>query len=180
MREIFVFGSNLAGRHGAGAALTARQYYGAVYGQGAGLQGNSYAIPTKDFRLRSLPLAQIQEYVRRFIVFVYSCNLQNKDYFFKITAIGCGLAGYTLEQIAPFFEKLLYVENVSLPEQFLEIYKVSSKHYKSEEKRQILQKKILLLHEKKFTQQEIADKLGIYQPTVNRYLKKLLKDKENE
>lgn len=182
MRQILVFGSNLQGVHNAGAALTARQYYGAIYGQGAGLQGNSYAIPTKDSRLKPLPLKQIEEFVRRFVVFVYSCNLKKKDYYFKITAIGCGLAGYTPEQIAPFFEKLLYIDNVCLPEQFLDIYKkneANSKHYKPEEQRKLLRKNIELLFKKGFTQQEIADRLGIHQPTVNRYIKKIRDRYEN-
>ena len=66
MTTIFVFGSNLAGRHGKGAALYARQHHGAIDGQGIGLQGNSYAIPTKDARLRTLPLSQISTYVEEF------------------------------------------------------------------------------------------------------------------
>ncbi len=65
-RPIFVFGSNLAGRHGKGAALFARQKHGAVYGQGVGLQGHSYAIPTKDEQLRTLPLEAIREHVEEF------------------------------------------------------------------------------------------------------------------
>ena len=64
--KIFVFGSNLAGRHGKGAALFARQHRGAVYGQGQGLQGCSYAIPTKDARLNTLPLHEIEGYVHHF------------------------------------------------------------------------------------------------------------------
>ncbi|XUM19810.1 A1S_2505 family phage non-structural protein [Bradyrhizobium oligotrophicum S58] len=65
--RIFVFGSNLAGRHGKGAALHARQHYGAVYGQGEGIQGDSFAIPTKDAQLRTLPLDTIAEHVAKFI-----------------------------------------------------------------------------------------------------------------
>jgi hypothetical protein len=68
-REIFVFGSNLAGRHGKGAALTAYKTYGAIYGQGIGLQGDSYAIPTKDEKINTLPLSKIKKYVEQFIKF---------------------------------------------------------------------------------------------------------------
>jgi len=97
--KIFVFGSNLAGRHGAGAALHARTYYGAKYGQGKGLQGNSYAIPTKGHHLEVLPLDIIETYVKEFIVFAS----QNNELEFLVTRIGCGLAGYKNEQIAPMF-----------------------------------------------------------------------------
>lgn len=101
-REIFVFGSNLAGRHGKGAALYARQNYGAIYGQGAGLQGNSYAIPTKDEKLRTLPLHEIKKYIEYFITFA-SYNPELK---FLLTPIGCGLAGYKREQIRPLFKNV--------------------------------------------------------------------------
>lgn len=108
--RIFVFGSNLAGRHGKGAALHARQKYGAIYGQGEGLQGQSYAIPTKDERLRTLPLDRIRGHVRRFIYFAFA----NPGMEFEVTRIGCGLAGYKDEQIAPFFYAA--PTNVVLPE----------------------------------------------------------------
>jgi hypothetical protein len=94
---VFVFGSNLAGRHGKGAALWARQHRGAIYGQGTGLQGNSYAIPSKDGQLRTLPLAVIARHVRTFIAFARS----RPDLAFQLTPIGCGLAGYRREQIEP-------------------------------------------------------------------------------
>lgn len=97
---IFVFGSNLAGRHGKGAALTARQQHGAVYGQGVGIQGNSYAIPTKDSHLNTLSLMRIQSYVDDFVEFA----LEHPDMKFQVTAIGCGLAGFKPNQIAPMFE----------------------------------------------------------------------------
>ncbi len=96
---IFVFGSNLAGRHGKGAALTARQQYGAIYGQGIGLQGKSYAIPTKDEHLRVLPLHTIAAHVRHFLSFARS----HPQLRFALTPIGCGLAGYKEHQIAPLF-----------------------------------------------------------------------------
>jgi hypothetical protein len=98
-KKIFVFGSNLAGRHGKGAALRAYQEHGAVYGQGVGLQGNSYAIPTKDENIQSLPLNKIERYVQQFIKFAKL----NPDLQFEVTRIGCGLAGYEDNDIAPMF-----------------------------------------------------------------------------
>ncbi len=96
---VFVFGSNLAGRHGKGAALHARLEYGAIRGQAEGIQGNSYAIPTKDANLKTLPIDKIREYVKTFL---YVANLSPETEFY-VTAIGCGLAGYNPEDIAPFF-----------------------------------------------------------------------------
>ncbi len=97
--KIFVFGSNLAGRHGKGAALTAYRNHGAVYGEGVGLQGKSYAIPTKDENLKTLPLSRVQKYVDQFIRFAKL----NPDMVFEVTRIGCGLAGYEDSDIAPMF-----------------------------------------------------------------------------
>lgn len=96
---IFVFGSNLAGRHGKGAAKFAREYRGAIYGQGVGRQGNSYAIPTKDAILRTLSIQDIYVHVREFID--YAHRFENLE--FEVTKIGCGLAGYREGQIAPLF-----------------------------------------------------------------------------
>lgn len=98
--KIFVFGSNLAGRHGAGAALTAFKDWGAHYGVGFGRTGRAYAIPTKDARLRPLPLELIAVYVSQFLS--YAQNHAELD--FQVTRIGCGLAGYTDAQIAPMFK----------------------------------------------------------------------------
>lgn len=98
-QKIFVFGSNLAGRHGAGAALTAFRQHGAIYGQGIGIQGNSYGIPTKDENIRTLPLNKIQRYVDQFIRFAEL----NPEMEFQVTRIGCGLAGYEDKDIAPMF-----------------------------------------------------------------------------
>jgi len=95
---IFVFGSNLAGRHGKGAALEARKHYGAVYGVGRGPTGRAYAIPTKDADLRTLPLMHIEREVKEFLEYARS-----QDIPFLVTRIGCGLAGYTDAQIAPMF-----------------------------------------------------------------------------
>lgn len=112
MTEIFVFGANRAGRHGKGAALWARQHRGAIYGQGEGRQGNSYAIPTKDERLRSLPLDEIRKHVETFLEYTRA----NPDLRFQLTPIGCGLAGYSHEQIAPMFVGA--PRNVLMPEEF--------------------------------------------------------------
>ena len=98
--EIFVFGSNLAGRHGKGAALEARKKYGAEYGVGIGRTGMSYAIPTKDWELHPLPLGHIRAHVRNFKYYAEA----NPGFLYMVTRIGCGLAGYKDEQIAPFFE----------------------------------------------------------------------------
>ncbi len=117
MCEIFVFGSNLRGRHGKGAALQAVKYYGAIYGQGVGRQGDAYAIPTKDGNLFPLPLAEIARHVA---IFLDYANRQNRDRF-HVTAIGCGLAGYTPQQIAPLFE--FVPSNVFLPQEFKEALK---------------------------------------------------------
>jgi hypothetical protein len=102
MSDIFVFGSNLAGRHGKGAALYARKYHGAIYGQGEGIQGRSYAIPTKDGRLNVLSIHEIYRGVMGFIRFAAA----NPNLTFNVTPIGCGLAGYRQEQIKPLFEPM--------------------------------------------------------------------------
>jgi hypothetical protein len=96
---VFVFGSNRAGRHGAGAADYARRFYGAVYGQGEGRQGNSYGIPTKDRKLQPLPLFKIERHVKTFLDYAR----ERPDLRFNVTAIGTGLAGYSPEQIGPMF-----------------------------------------------------------------------------
>lgn len=109
---VFVFGSNLAGRHGKGAALWAKQHRGAIYGQGEGFQGNSYGIPTKDARIKTMPLEEIAQAVERFKTFAR----ERKDLSFQLTPIGCGLAGYTPEQIAPMFRDA--PANVLQPDEF--------------------------------------------------------------
>lgn len=123
MTTIFVFGSNLAGRHGAGSARAAMHMYGAVMGQGEGLQGRSYAIPTKDTALRTLPLSEIMGHVARFLRF--AANSPNDT--FDVVAIGCGLAGYKPKQIAPMFA--CAPKNVTLPQEFirwLNLYEIAS------------------------------------------------------
>lgn len=112
IEPIFVFGSNLAGRHGKGAALWARQHRGAIYGQGVGPQGNAYAIPTKDHQLRVLPLDVIAGHVREFLNYAG----ERSDLRFEVTPVGCGLAGYQPDQIAPMFADA--PTNVILPDTF--------------------------------------------------------------
>jgi len=112
MVSVFVFGSNLAGRHGKGAALFARKHHGAIYGIGEGIQGSSYAIPTKDEKLKVLPLSTIKEYVNSFLSFAEV----NSTMKFILTPIGCGLAGYSPKDIAPMFKDA--PSNIILPEEF--------------------------------------------------------------
>lgn len=97
--KIFVFGSNLAGRHGKGAALEARTKYGAEYGVGEGRTGFAYAIPTKDHQLRSRSLGNIELSVERFIKYAK----EHPELEFLVTRVGCGLAGYVDDEIAPMF-----------------------------------------------------------------------------
>lgn len=115
--EIFVFGSNESGRHGKGAAKTAMKW-GAIYGQGSGIQGSTYGIPTKakDVRI-TLPLDRIDFYVHKFIIFAQ----KQPDLTFLVTEIGCGLAGYKPKDIAPLFRDAVNMENIYLPESFWKI-----------------------------------------------------------
>ena len=106
--EVFVFGSNAAGRHAGAAAKFAMDHFGAVWGQGEGLQGQSYAIPT----MEGIP--SLREAVDRFITFAR----QNPDLRFLVTKIGCGVAGYEPRQIAPLFKECIKLENVALPIEF--------------------------------------------------------------
>lgn len=110
--QIFVFGSNLAGRHGAGAALYAYMNFGAIPGKGEGFMGQSYAIPTKDRNIKTLPLSDIKTYVSNFLIYAKD----NPDKTFLVTEIGCGLAGYKPKDIAPFFVDTPL--NVILPKSF--------------------------------------------------------------
>jgi hypothetical protein len=99
--QVFVFGSNLAGIHGAGAAYDAFKKWGAVRGQGYGLQGNSFAIPTKGKELEILDLKDIENYVSMFIRFAN----ERPELEFLVTRVGCGLAGYKDGDIAPMFKE---------------------------------------------------------------------------
>ena len=114
--QIFVFGSNEAGRHGAGAAKLALRW-GAKRGQGIGLQGKTYGIPTKDGSIKTLGLGKIRKYVTEFIEFAQS----NPELTFLVTEIGCGLAGYKPKDIAPMFEKSVHILNIHLPDSFWKI-----------------------------------------------------------
>jgi len=98
--QVFVFGSNLAGIHGAGAAKLALEY-GARMGHGIGVQGKTYAIPTKNYDIDTMPIEQIIPYIERFIKFTYEFPQLN----FFVTRIGCGLAGYKDKQIAVLFKE---------------------------------------------------------------------------
>ena len=110
--EIFVFGSNLAGSHGGGAARLAYNRFGAIWGQGVGLQGQSYAIPTMQGGVET-----IKPYVDEFIEFAR----QHTEYIFLVTKIGCGIAGFKDEEIAALFDHAVDVENIILPKEFADI-----------------------------------------------------------
>jgi hypothetical protein len=111
--EVFVFGSNLSGIHGGGAAKQALEW-GAVWGNPFGAQGKTYAIPTKDKNVyTTLPLESIRPYVESFIEYA-----ETRNEIFLVTELGCGLAGYVPGQIAPLFLEALKVENIYLPERF--------------------------------------------------------------
>lgn len=112
--EIFVFGSNLAGHHGGGAALLAWRKWGAVWGQGVGLQGQTYGIPT----MHGGPEA-IRPYVDEFVGFAR----RHPELTFLVTEVGCGIAGFTPAQIAPLFADAVGVENIHLPQRFWDVLK---------------------------------------------------------
>lgn len=113
--NIFVFGSNEAGIHGAGAALYAYRNHGAIPYLGEGLMGSCYAIPTKDRQIRSLCLEDIQDHV---LEFLYFADI-SPELTFNVTPIGCGLAGYTPKDIAPMFKNS--PPNVILPQVFIDV-----------------------------------------------------------
>ena len=110
--EIFVFGSNLEGLHGGGAALLAYERFGAVWGQGTGLQGKSYGIPTMHGGIDT-----IAPYVDEFIAFAR----EHRELKFLVTEIGCGIAGFTVEEMAPLFKDAIDEENIYLPQRFIDI-----------------------------------------------------------
>lgn len=112
--EIFVFGSNLAGKHGAGAALKAAQDFGAKYNIGFGLMGQSYALPTCDKYIRPLSIVEIANWIEFFL----RDAAGHRDKKFLVTAVGCGLGGYKAEQIGPLFKDAIFINNVYLPEVF--------------------------------------------------------------
>ena len=110
--EVFVFGSNLQGMHAGGAARIACEKFGAVWGQGVGMQGQSYAIPTMQGGVET-----IEPYVEEFMDYAF----RHRELTFLVTRIGCGIAGFTAQQIAPLFLKVIDLENVILPKDFVEI-----------------------------------------------------------
>jgi hypothetical protein len=109
--EVFVFGSNIHGMHMGGAARVALERFGAVWGVGEGLQGQSYALPTME------GIDNLVKAVDRFIIFAR----QHPELRFLVTAVGCGIAGYTPEQVAPFFKPAIDLQNVYLPQSFWDI-----------------------------------------------------------
>ena len=110
--EVFVFGSNLRGLHGGGAAATAHRCFGAIWGQGVGLQGQSYGIPTMHGGIE-----KIKPYVDEFIAFAK----EHKELRFLVTKIGCGIAGFREEEMAPLFADAIGLKNVVLPKVFVSI-----------------------------------------------------------
>ena len=110
--EIFVFGSNLDGMHGGGAARAAYNKFGAIWGQGVGLQGQSYGIPTMHGGVDV-----IKPYVDEFINFAKS----HPELKFLVTRIGCGIAGFRDEEMAPLFKDAIEIENIYLPKSFYNI-----------------------------------------------------------
>jgi len=110
--EIFVFGSNLEGMHGGGAARLAYEKFGAIWGQGVGLQGQSYGIPTMHGGVED-----IKPYVDEFIEFAKS----HPELTLLVTRIGCGIAGFRDEEIAPLFKECIEIDNVILPRSFVTI-----------------------------------------------------------
>jgi hypothetical protein len=115
-KEIFVFGSNLSGIHGKGAAKTARKW-GARMGQGEGLQGQTYALPTVKEKISdgSLSITEIKHHVDKFL----QCVVANPDLEFLLTEVGCGLAGYKVEEIAPLFKGGRELPNIVWPKNFV-------------------------------------------------------------
>ena len=110
--EVFVFGSNLRGWHQGGAAKHAQRYFGAVWGQGVGLQGQSYAIPTMQGGVKT-----IKPYVDEFIDFAKA----HSELVFYVTRIGCGIAGFKDSDIAPLFTMASDIQNIILPREFVKI-----------------------------------------------------------
>lgn len=111
--EIFVFGSNLDGLHMGGAAAIAYGAFGAKWGQGVGIQGQAYAIPTMHGGVET-----IKPYVDEFIKFAN----EHPEYFFYVTKIGCGIAGFSVNDIAPLFAEGSKLENVCYPEEFYKVW----------------------------------------------------------
>jgi hypothetical protein len=119
-KEIFVFGSNMSGRHGKGAARTAMKW-GARYGQAAGLQGRTYGIPTVNASITNkLPVGKIGNFVEEFMMFAW----EHRELTFLVTEIGCGLAGHNPKDIAPLFEGSSLIPNIRLPKKFMRLLSI--------------------------------------------------------
>lgn len=116
--EVFVFGSNESGIHGAGAAKLALDKFGARYGQMFGMQGQSFAIPTKNTLIQTLPLHKIYMYIQ----VAEAHFVANPTKIFLVTEIGCGLAGYEPEDIVPLFKSSYKLINVYMPKRFWDVY----------------------------------------------------------
>jgi hypothetical protein len=115
--QIFVFGSNLSGIHGAGAARTARRW-GAKMGLGEGISGKTYALPTVDKKIKNtLTLPRIKKHVEKFI----ECVENNPHMEFLLTDVGCGLAGYDAKEVAPLFKEAKDLPNITWPKSFVEV-----------------------------------------------------------
>lgn len=113
---VFVFGSNLAGRHGLGAAKYAKDYHGAEYGVGRGRTGNAYALPTKDNKLRSLDWSEVDEEIRIFLKYAET----HADELFLLTPVGCGLAGNDISNLINSLKKYGIPRNIVLTFSWLE------------------------------------------------------------
>ncbi len=109
--EIFVFGSNIQGSHGGGAAWYAYKTFGAEWGVGEGLTGRTYALPTME------GVSSLKHAVEHFI----ACAKAHPELTFLVTAVGCGIAGYTPQEVAPLFKDALALENVYLPQVFVDV-----------------------------------------------------------
>lgn len=121
--QVFVFGSNESGIHGAGAAKFAREKFGAKYGVGFGLQGKSFALPTKDWQIKTLPIGVIGFYIGRFLAFAKT----RPDLEFLVTKLGTGLAGIPTKEIAILFHAWGEIpSNVVLPKEFSKELLISS------------------------------------------------------
>ena len=121
--QVFVFGSNQRGRHGAGAALFAHQCYGALEGQGYGLQGQSFAVPTKDMWIKTLPIAFVQNNIR----IALREMLHDTSHVWIWSAVGCGLAGLTTEDVVvPFMEVSPEAkhDHILLPRRYLDTMQI--------------------------------------------------------
>jgi hypothetical protein len=114
--QIFVFGSNLSGWHAGGAAKAAMDW-GAIWGNGIGIQGQTYAIPTKNYGIaNTLTIDQIKPHVNAFLAYA----IDHKECEFLVTEIGCGLAGLTYEEVAPLFILAMFYDHIVLPQKFID------------------------------------------------------------